>query len=195
MLGLPWHYKARAHSLPRRLDEPQPLDRSGKLGDGSFIPFVSSMVVLTLLGSLTLLTPLPSRGPLRSFPGCSGPRAATPCNRTSAQAARALLGIRLSQFPQSFFPRFFLHSHFFPSCWCFSQTPCSSSRPDALFSKPLPLSVPAILLTSLLDLFPFLYSVSIFCHHHLSFPPLLPVCLSPVSLSFLPRRPGVSLGP
>lgn len=154
------------------------------------------MVVLTLLGSLTLLAPHPSRRPLQSFPGCSGPSAATPCNRTSAQAARALLGIRLSHFPQSFFPCFFLHSHFFPSCLCFSQTPCSSSpRPDALFSNSLPLSVPPLLLTSLLDLFPLLYSVSIFCHHRLSFPPLLPVSLSPVPLSFLPRRPGVSLGP
>lgn len=147
------------------------------------------MVVLTLLGSLTLLAPLPSRRPLQSFPGCSGPRAATPCNRTSAQAVRALLGIRLSHFPQSFFPCFFLHSHFFPSCLCFSQTPCSSSpRPDALFSNSLPLSVPPLLLTSLLHLFPLLYSVSIFCHHHLSFPPLLPVSLSPVPLSFLAVR-------
>lgn len=151
------------------------------------------MVVLTLLGSLTLLAPLPSRRPLQSFPGCSGPRAATPCNRTSAQAARALLGIRLSHFPQSFFPCFFLHSHFFPSCLCFSQTPCSSSpRPDALFSNSLPLSVPP----SLTHLSPRSLPSSIQCFYFLSPSPFLPSPSPGISISgssLIPTSPSVGV--
>lgn len=98
-------------------------------------------------------------------------------------------------FPKSFFPRLFLPFLFLSFLFVlFSDSLLLLSSPTCVYLESLFRSQPLLSYSS------FSFISSLFCpsvclilHHPRSLPPLFPVFLSP--LSFLPRRPGVSLGP